>query len=108
MAPFHLDHVQPRAADGDTSADNLAYSCPHCNGLKWARTHASDPETGDLVPIFNPRTQNWADHFRWSETDRVVVEGTTPCGRATIALLEMNDPDLLFIRRLLISAKLFP
>jgi hypothetical protein len=108
MATFHLDHIQPKCADGETSADNLAYACPHCNGLKFAHTHAHDPVTGEVVPIFNPRSQTWNDHFRWSDMNPVVLEGKTACGRATIALLEMNDPDLLFIRGLLISVELFP
>jgi hypothetical protein len=35
------------------------------------------------------------------------MEGKTPCGRATIALLQMNDPDMLAIRQLLASVGLF-
>ncbi len=41
------------------------------------------------MPLFNPRTQSWADHFRW-EGERVVP--LTPTGRATAAALAMNRP----------------
>jgi hypothetical protein len=44
----------------------------------------------------NPRTQVWAEHFRW-EGERVV--GLTPMGRATVAALALNRPMILAIRQ---------
>src|ERR1700752_5332152 len=64
-ATFHIDHVIPRAAGGPTTTDNLALACVACSLRKWARQTATDPETGGEVPLFNPRTQAWTDHFRW-------------------------------------------
>jgi 5-methylcytosine-specific restriction endonuclease McrA len=56
-ATFHIDHVVPRAAGGPTVADNLALACVSCSLRKWAKQTAIDPDTGEAVPLFNPRTQ---------------------------------------------------
>ena len=64
-ATFHVDHVVPRAAGGPTTGDNLALACVSCSLRKWAKQTATDPDSGEEVPLFNPRTQSWADHFRW-------------------------------------------
>jgi hypothetical protein len=98
---FPVDHILPRSQGGRTVLANLALACPHCNARKWAFTDMNDPLTGEPVALFNPRTQTWSDHFRWSRSRASYVVGRTPCGRATIARLHMNHPDLLAVRRLL-------
>jgi hypothetical protein len=95
-ASFHVDHVIPRIDGGPTNAENLAFACVSCSLRKWARRTAIDPETGDEVPLFNPRQQLWADHFRW---DGEVVVPLTQLARATVAQLAMNRPLILEIRR---------
>jgi hypothetical protein len=95
-ATFHMDHVVPRAADGPTTADNLALACVSCSLRKWARQTALDPESGEEVPLFNPRTQRWAEHFRW---DDLRVVPLTAVGRATLAALALNRPVILAIRQ---------
>jgi hypothetical protein len=95
-ATFHIDHVIPRAAAGPTTADNLALACVSCSLRKWARRTATDPDSGEQVPLFNPRTQVWAEHFRW-ERERVV--GLTPTGRATVAAHAMSRPLIIAIRQ---------
>jgi hypothetical protein len=67
-----------------------------CSLRKWANQTAPDPETGEETPLFNPRTQTWAEHFLW-EGERVVP--LTPTGRATAAALAMNRPLILAIRQ---------
>ena len=57
--------------------------------------------SGQVAPLYNPRTDQWVEHFRWSTIDAGLLEGLTPCGRATIARLQMNAPEMLTIRRLL-------
>ena len=94
-AAFHIDHVVPRAAGGPTTLDNLALACVSCSLRKWAKQTAIDPDTGEELPLFNPRTDTWGEHFRW-DTQRVVP--LTPTGRATIAALAMNRPLILAIR----------
>jgi hypothetical protein len=95
-AAFHIDHVVPRAAGGPTTLDNLAFACVSCSLRKWAKRTAIDPDTGEELPLFNPRTDIWAEHFRW---DGQRVAPITPTGRATIAALAMNRPLILAIRQ---------
>lgn len=95
-AAFHIDHVVPRAAGGPTAADNLALACVSCSLRKWAKQTAANPDTGEEVPLFNPRTQTWNEHFRW-DGGRVVP--LTPTGRATVTALAMNRPLIVAIRQ---------
>ena len=46
--------------------------------------------TQTMVPLFNPRTQRWAEHVVWT-ADGLSIVGTTPTGRATCNRLDMND-----------------
>jgi hypothetical protein len=94
-ATFHIDHDWPSTAGGTTTADNLALACVSCSLRKGAKRTATDPDTGTDEPIFNPRQQIWAEHFRW-EGSR--IEGLTPTGRATVVALAMNRPLILAIR----------
>jgi hypothetical protein len=57
---------------------------------------AVDPDTGAEVPLFNPRSQIWSEHFRWDD-ERVVA--LTPTGRATATALAMNRPMIVAIRQ---------
>ncbi len=95
-ATFHLDHVIPRVAGGLTTIENLALACVSCSLRKWARQTAPDPDTGEDVPLFNPRTQSWTEHFRW-DGERLVP--LTPIGRTTVAALALNRPMILAIRQ---------
>lgn len=94
-AAFHIDHVVPRSASGPTASDNLALACVSCSLRKWSRQKFTDPESAEEVPLFNPRTQEWAAHFDWDD-ERIVA--LTPTGRATLAALAMNRPLILGIR----------
>ena len=38
--------------------------------------------TEAITVLFNPRTQQWHEHFSWSD-DGIRVEGTTPVVRTT-------------------------
>lgn len=95
-ATFHIDHVVPRAAGGQTIADNLALACVSCSLRKWATQFAPDPDSGVEVPLFNPRTQVWVEHFRWQGEEVVPL---TPTARATIVTLAMNRPLIVAIRQ---------
>jgi len=96
-ATFHVDHVQPRAAGGSTSYDNLALACVSCSLRKGARTEATDPDTRELVPVFSPRREAWHDNFTVS--DACVIVGLTPTGSATVDALQMNRLLAVAIRR---------
>jgi HNH endonuclease len=98
MARLEIEHLIPLAKGGTSDETNLWLSCPLCNRFKADRISARDPETGGVVPLFNPRNQRWSDHFRWSE-DGLRVIGLTPVGRATVDALHLDDdPDALIVR----------
>lgn len=95
-ATFHIDHIVPESAGGQTAAENLALACDSCSLRKEARRSGLDTETGRTVALFHPRRQSWSDHFAW---DDVRVVGLTATGRATMATLNLNRPVMLSIRR---------
>ena len=94
-ATFHIDHVVPRTAGGPSTGDNLALACVSCSLRKWAKRSGTDPDTGEELPLFNPRTDVWAAHFRW-EGARVVP--LSPTGRVSVTALAMNRPLIVAIR----------
>lgn len=50
---------------------------------------AIDPDSGVETALFNPRTQNWTDHFRWNDENTRLI-GLSAVGRATVSRLRMN------------------
>lgn len=44
----------------------------------------------NALSLFNPRTEKWSSHFKFSE-DFTTIMGLTASGRATVALLKMNN-----------------
>jgi hypothetical protein len=108
VATFPIDHVVPRTRDGTTDPSNLALTCPNCNAHKWTESDGPDPETGETVPFFHPRRDDWADHFAWSADRPGHLVGRTPAGRATAAGLRVNDADMVALQLLLAEVGLFP
>jgi hypothetical protein len=78
-----------------------------CNSHKADRMSATDPESGQVAALFNPRTELWNEHFEWTENG-AVIRGKTPTGRATVAALNMNHSDLVTVRRLWVLAGWHP
>ncbi|MEQ9233928.1 HNH endonuclease [Coleofasciculus sp. E2-BRE-01] len=95
VATFHIDHIVPVVAGGETIAENLALACVSCSLRKGARQKLEDSETGEVVSIFNPRRQVWKEHFDWNG---VQVVGLTATGRATVQALDLNRATMLAIR----------
>ncbi len=104
-ATFHVEHIVPQSRGGHTQLQNLAWACPSCNLHKARRIASVDHETGNQVPLFHPRVDNWNAHFRW---DGYRVVGDTPIGRATVAALDLNHPRRLLIRQAEEGFALFP
>ena len=65
-ATFHIDHVIPVMVGGQTVAENLALACVSCSLRKAARQTAIDPQSGEEVALYNPRRDNWDEHFQWA------------------------------------------
>jgi hypothetical protein len=99
------DHVIATQHGGQTALDNLALACIQCNRFKGPNIASVDPETKRIVPLFNPRTDQWAGHFR-AEGGRIIP--LTAVARATAALLNFGDPDRLEVRHRLWRAGHYP
>jgi len=97
-APMELDHIIPQSLGGLDEENNLWLACPLCNQHKADRIAALDPQTGAIVRLFNPRYENWSDHFAWSQDGERVI-GKTSTGRATVSALNLNRPSLAAARR---------
>jgi hypothetical protein len=102
---FHVEHIIPTARGGPSTLENLAWSCPGYNLRKSDRIEVRDPDSGAIVPLFNPRSDRWSEHFRW---ENYLLIGTTPRGRATVSALDLNHPRRLLIRQAEQLFGLFP
>ena len=102
-----IDHIFPRALGGESLLGNLCLACATCNGFKADRTHGLDPDTNESTLLFNPRTQQWRDHFTWDD-EGVLILGLTACGRTTVALLKMNLPLILSARCVWVAVQRHP
>lgn len=86
-----MDHIIALKHGGTDSEDNLCLACPNCNAHKGDNVAALDPLTLDASKLFHPRQQVWDDHLKIS-TD-ATINGLTPEGRTTIAVLRINDTE---------------
>jgi len=91
-----IDHIIAQKHGGITDADNLALTCWRCNRHKGSDLGSFDPETGEFSFLFNPRTQQWNEHFTRKKS---TILGLTAEGRTTVKLLQMNTQKRLAERR---------
>jgi hypothetical protein len=97
-----VDHIFPQSLGGDSTPDNLCLACQGCNNRKYTALEVPDPVTKRTVPLFNPRTQAWHDHFAWS-SDSTTVIARTAIGRATLHRLRLNRSGVVSLRRALVA-----
>ncbi|PYS47515.1 MAG: restriction endonuclease [Acidobacteria bacterium] len=98
--PFQIDHVIAEQHGGLTSEDNLAFACARCNRYKGPNLSGIDPESGTITHLFNPRIDNWSEHFFWNEAR---LAARTAIGRATLVVLHINHPDAVNQRAALLK-----
>ena len=102
MQTFSAEHILARSRLGETQIENLAWACQGCNNHKYNKSSARDLVTGEMVPLFHPRRQRWADHFAWTEQATHIV-GISAIGRATVEALRLNRKGLVNFRRVLFA-----
>jgi 5-methylcytosine-specific restriction endonuclease McrA len=87
---LEIEHIVPKSRGGTDDEQNLWLACRLCNNWKSNQTEALDPESNQTARLFDPRQQQWSEHFAWSD-DGTHILGRTPCGRATIIALQLNN-----------------
>jgi 5-methylcytosine-specific restriction endonuclease McrA len=102
---FEPDHIIAEKHRGATSLENLAWSCGLCNRYKGTDISSVDPVTNAIVPLFNPRCQQWRRHFRLNGP---CIEPLTVSGRATEAILQLNHKQRITQRLALMAAGKYP
>ena len=96
----HIEHVVARQHGGSDDVDNLALACHRCNLHKGPNLSGVDPLTGSVEILFDPRRDQWPDHFAFRGA---YLEGLTPTGRATVEVLALNDARRLELRQELLG-----
>jgi len=84
---FHIEHIVARQHGGNDDLSNLALACDRCNAYKGPNLTSIDEGSGDVTPLFHPRTDRWDEHFAIEDG---FITGLTPTGKATVRLLNMN------------------
>lgn len=107
MGQLQIDHIMPVAKGGANALENLCLCCELCNQYKWTRTDGIDPQTRQRVALFHPRRDRWSEHFAWSG-DGTEILGLTPCGRATVNALKLNNSLAVMVRKNWVKAGWHP
>lgn len=100
------DHVIAIKHSGATEFENLCWSCFDCNRFKGSDIASRDPIDESLVPLFNPRTESWKDHFKLEDT--MMIIGLTATARATERLLKFNIDSRIEVRKTLNRLNRYP
>ena len=103
--PHEPDHVIAEKHGGATTFENLALACFDCNRFKGSDIASLDPGSAKLVALFNPRTQEWNEHFSLTEGEIIAL---SPIGSATERLLKLNLPVRIEARRALARRGRYP
>jgi len=107
LESFEIEHIVPIALGGTNALDNLALACRGCNSRKNAKIAAIDPPSKRMTAFFNPRKEEWKNHFKWTDNFRK-MDGKTAIGRVTIISLQLNRLGVVNLRRLMVLGKVHP
>ena len=101
-ATFHLDHViaKQHVDQTDDHLDGLALACDRCNFCKATNLSSVDPDSHEIVALFNPRQDVWDQHVAVSGAQ---IGGLSPTGRASVRLLQMNARHRVELREWLLE-----
>jgi len=101
FASHEVDYIIAKKHGGLTQAEKLALSCTLCNKYKGSDLTSIDPETGEIVPLYHPRQDSWPEHFYLKDAK---INPLTAKGRVKVRLLQLNRPEKVQERQLLIEA----
>lgn len=80
--PLSVEHIIPRALGGESVVGNLWLSCRACNEYKGVRVDGEDPDSGERVALFNPRTEmerSFCLARGWHDYHRLDTNGSGDC-----------------------------
>ena len=102
---FHIEHIISIKHGGETSSDNLAYSCAVCNREKGSDLGTFLDNRLELIRFYNPRFDKWSEHFKLEGS---LIVPITKIGEATIKIFKLNSEHRLLERGLLIDLGAYP
>jgi hypothetical protein len=102
---YEIDHIISIKHGGGNELSNLAYACPICNQHKGTDLSTFVDMYSNIVPLFHPRIHHWEEHF---SIDFGEIIPLSDIGKGTIKLLQMNDVDLIILRRVLAASGRYP
>lgn len=101
---LQIDHIISEKHGGTTEAGNLAVACTFCNLYKGSDI-ASLSSKGTLTRFFNPRSDDWLEHFT---LDGATIRPLTDIGEVTARILQFNHCDRLLERQTLLEVGRYP
>src|SRR5688500_6475869 len=104
ILPHEVGHIRSQKHGGPSTLYNLGWASALCNSFKGTDIAAYPPGSDGIVPLLNPRSDEWDQNFFWNGP---MLRGKTPVGSATIELLRIIQPQRIDHRRLLMQVKLW-
>jgi hypothetical protein len=99
-----VDHVISLKHGGSSEPKNLAYACSLCNRAKGSDV-GSVSMPGEFTRFFNPRTDQWGEHFR---LEGASIQPLTTIGKVTVRIFGFNDSARLHEREEMIRFGKYP
>jgi hypothetical protein len=103
--PHEPDHIIATKHRGQSTIDNLALACFDCNRFKGSDIASIDPDSGALTQLFDPRKQEWTEHFSIAGG---LISPRTAIGRVTVIVLKLNLQSRVEVREILASVGRYP
>ncbi len=87
LCSHEIDHVIAEKHGGETVEGNLALACKLCNTYKGSDIASIDPESGEIVRLYQPGRDRWSEHFQLEGSGLMPL---TDLARTTVWLLDLN------------------
>jgi hypothetical protein len=102
-----VDHILSEKHGGPTEEANLALACLFCNRNKGSDIASVVPGSDRLARFFNPRMDQWSEHFRLG-VDGIHIIPLTEIGEATVRIFGINAVERLLERDTLREVGRYP
>jgi len=96
-----IDHIISLKHRGQTEVENLALACQPCNCNKGSDLGSISETSKTLIRFFNPRIDNWNEHFRVNPDAE--IKPLTEIGEVTAFIFGFNEPERIAERKGLIE-----